>query len=561
MGLVVLVLTVAGCAAPAVPPGSEGPAPVAPASPNRTLVMIARGEPPSLAAKPLVSAGAVGAIVPLFNATLDFVDEGGIPHPYLAEALPQLHTDTWRVLPDGRMETTYRLRPNLVWHDGTPLSAEHFVFAWQVYGTPALGARTLPISQMEQVSSPEARTLVIRWERPYPDAGVLRELFQALPPHILERAFQEGDAQAFTNYPYWTHEYVGLGPYRLTRWAQGALIEAVAFGAHSLGAPRIERVHITFMADANVAAATLLSGDAHIVVDSVLQYQQAEVLQREWAATQAGIVLMSPIQYRLDQIQLRPEVTPRPLLDVRVRRALAHAIDKQGLNAALFGGQAVVSPTITSPLTAYHPAVAQAITVYAYDLRRAQQLLDEAGLARRADGLYVGSTGEPFPLTVRYTAAPTAAAENTIIVEGFRRIGIEAVAEVEAVSLARDSQAHALFSAIFTTGATGGERELGTYVTTAIPRADNRWSGGNRGAWSSAVYDAAWDAFNSTLDGGDRAQQIVLMEKALSEEVPIIPHYYLPNVMAHVTALVGPVIRTTRDAVQIVHVHRWYWQQ
>jgi len=45
----------------------------------------------------------------------------------------------------------------------------------------------------------------------------------------------------------------------------------------------------------------------------------------------------------------------------------------------------------------------------------------------------------------------------------------------------------------------------------------------------------------------------------MSEEVPVIPQYYTPSVVAHVAALRGPVVRTTRDAVQIIHVHEWYW--
>ena len=52
---------------------------------------------------------------------------------------PQLNTDSWRVLPDGGMETTYRLRPDLTWHDGTALTAEDWAFSWRVYQVPELG--------------------------------------------------------------------------------------------------------------------------------------------------------------------------------------------------------------------------------------------------------------------------------------------------------------------------------------------------------------------------------------------------------------------------------------
>jgi ABC-type transport system substrate-binding protein len=73
-------------------------------------------------------------------------DDRESPTPYLAEALPTANTDTWRILPDGRMETIYRLRPSLTWHDGAPLTAADFVFAWRVYATPELGQGASPLS-------------------------------------------------------------------------------------------------------------------------------------------------------------------------------------------------------------------------------------------------------------------------------------------------------------------------------------------------------------------------------------------------------------------------------
>src|SRR5689334_13061732 len=65
-----------------------------------------------------------------FNAALALVDTDSTNRPYLAESLPQLNTDAWKVNADGTMETTYTLRPNLTWHDGTALTADDFVFAF-----------------------------------------------------------------------------------------------------------------------------------------------------------------------------------------------------------------------------------------------------------------------------------------------------------------------------------------------------------------------------------------------------------------------------------------------
>src|SRR4029450_7755594 len=112
----------------------------------------------------------------------------------------------------SRMETTFRLRPNLTWHDGTPLSGGDFIFAWRVYTNPELGtAASPPHTLMEDVSAPDDRTIVIRWKRPYPGAADLRPLGGAgaspgdgpLPRHILEPTFGP-DARAFASQAFWT---------------------------------------------------------------------------------------------------------------------------------------------------------------------------------------------------------------------------------------------------------------------------------------------------------------------------------------------------------------------
>src|SRR5438105_14175110 len=170
-----MMLALSACA----PSGGSGsPAAVknagsAVSAPQRTLVIAYRAELPSLAAKPLVSfSAALNPALFLFNAALDIADERGTAQPQLAEALPRLNTDTWRVFPDGRMETSYRLKPNLTWHDGTPLSAEDFVFAWRIFAKPELGNSTSPpINLMEEVVAPDPGTVLIRWREPFADAA------------------------------------------------------------------------------------------------------------------------------------------------------------------------------------------------------------------------------------------------------------------------------------------------------------------------------------------------------------------------------------------------------
>ncbi len=142
-GVVALVLLV-GCGAPAATQKGPTPSESTPQT-NRTVVFIARSEPTTMGR----SAGVGIETSPrFFNATLMMRDGAGTAQPELADKLPQLNTDSWHLLPDGRMETTYRLKPNVVWHGGEPFTAADLVFTWQVHRDPKWtyrrGARGAP---------------------------------------------------------------------------------------------------------------------------------------------------------------------------------------------------------------------------------------------------------------------------------------------------------------------------------------------------------------------------------------------------------------------------------
>src|SRR5438132_1643801 len=106
--------------------------------------------------------------------------------------------------------------PNLAWHDGTPLSAEDFVFSWWVFTTPELGQANLPpFTSIDEVLAPDDRTLHILWKRPYPDAAALVERdreFPPLPRHLLQAPLAAGDRDAFIGNPFWARiaSYAGM---------------------------------------------------------------------------------------------------------------------------------------------------------------------------------------------------------------------------------------------------------------------------------------------------------------------------------------------------------------
>jgi peptide/nickel transport system substrate-binding protein len=555
---------VTACAGPrAVEPTGQG-APAA-SAPSRPLVILTRGEPIALAVRAFQTVGGGSYPHLVLNATFDELDQSGTYFPVLPEALPQVNTDTWRVLPEGTMETTYRLKPGLVWHDGTPLEAADFVFAWQVYANPASGSATVaPVGEMREVSAPDGRTVVIHWRRLYPGAGFMYSRTQSgfgpLPRHILEGPYREETFDAFANHPFWTDEYIGLGPYRLEKWDRGSEIDAVAFDRFVLGRPKIDRLRFLVANDANTAVASILSGDAHIALDYVMYYPEGAVLRQQWAASNQGTVLFSPILFYFGQIQLRPDqVSTSALRDVRFRQALAHGLNKQELNEALLGGTAVVTDGLLSPRVGYYTAIEPSITKYPYDPRRAQELLDGMGLQRGTDGFYLGLERQPFTLDILSLVNPTSDSQNAIIVEGYRRIGLNAAGRILPAPLFGDGQTRASMGALQLTGGSGFERAMGGLSSASISRPETRWQGSNRGAWSNPSYDRAWDLYNTTLDLPTQIQLLAQMERIASEEVPWIPLYYTPLITPYPAGLMGPQQRSYGDGDTLARIWEWQW--
>jgi len=500
----------------------------------------------------------------LFNAGFTNRDERGIPRPYLIESVPELNTESWRVLADGKMETTYRLKPNLAWHDGVPLAAEDFILGWRVAATPAFGvARGLPQRLIDDVVAVDPQTVLIRWNQAYPEADSIRANMGPLPRHILAQAFeQSASSEAFLNHPYWTREYVGLGAYRLVRWEPGAFIEGAAFDGHPLGRPKIGRIQVTFVGDPNAAVANLLAESTHIAIDFTLGFDQGIILRREWAPRNAGAVLLNAERLRYVQMQYKTEYTdPRALLDLRVRKALVHSIDKQALVDGLLAGEGQGADTMVPPGVEYYADIDRAITKYPYNPQRTVQYMAEAGFVRGPDGAFVSSAGERFSPELRATATGIEERENAILADTWRRAGIDIRSRLLSEIEDRDPQLRATYPALGTANSGLSEQTLLVKVYSGnIATAANRWQGSNRGGWVNAEYDRLYEAFIATLDRGQRNQQMTQAMKLLSEELPIFPLYFGYFVVAHVAGLQGPTTYAP-GGWSTWNAASWEWRQ
>jgi peptide/nickel transport system substrate-binding protein len=568
--LVFLALTLASCAAPPradvgrEPTAESASAPSA-AQPARTLTVAFRYEKNDLSTKTLTQAGQEYRM--LLNAGPAVVDGTGAPRPYLVERLPQLNSDAWRVSPDGRMETTYRLRPNLTWHDGQPLTADDFVFAWRVYRAPGLGIFSpQPQDHMAEVLAVDSRTFVIRWGSLYGDAALLTsEDLPPLPRHILGSAFEvvESDPaarEAFVNHRYWTSDYVAVGPFRLEHLEPGAGVDVIAFDGHALGRPKIDRIAARLVADENTVLSGVLSGAIHVATSITLRLEHAQVLNREWAVTKGGTVAMGPARLVGSIVQFRPDYQKTPaLLDVRVRKALVHAVDRQALNDGILDGLSINPVTYVNPAAPYYAEVDRALVKYPYDPRRTEQLMTDAGFTRDREDFFAYANGERFRPDYQVLTGTTFERGGAITTDVWRRAGIETQYQVLPAVQVRQNEVRNTFPGMSTPGGISvTERAVAEFFTSEqIGAPGNGWAGSNRGGWASSDYDAVFHAFNETLDPGQRSSQVARMMRILSEEVPGFPLYFDFNVMAYVASVHGPDLGIIGSTTLLWNVHEW----
>ncbi len=561
--LVPLLLLVAACAGPGQATGSA--AQPAEATSDRALVMAIRYEPTDLAQKIGTQSGGDVLKRP-FNASLALIDGKGDPQPFLAQTLPQLSTDTWKVFPDGRMETIHQLRSGLTWQDGQPLTANDFVFGWKVYRTPGLGVFSpVPQDKMDDVSAPDQQTVLIQWNTPYPDASALTEArdgsLEPLPRHLLEQPFtdlvQDPSAKdRFLNLPFWTSEYVGAGAYRLDRWEPGLELVGVASDQYVLGRPRISRLIMRIIQDENTALSNVLAGSIDIATRFTLRFEQGIVLKRDWAAQGKGIVIMSegtmPPISAIFQFRLEYQKTPE-LLDLRVRKALLYAVDKKAVLDGLYGGEGIAPDTFVTRDQPFYADLDRIITKYPYVPRQAEQLLGEAGLTRGADGFLVTRAGQRFAPDHRTSANQLTAQSNTIIDAQWRQLGIDVQPSVLPAGQDRDLLTRHTFPGIDTVGTSAAD----LFSSTEIGTPEKRWSGQNRGGYSNPEYDRLWDAYNTTLDRNERDDWMIRLAKLASEEVPALFVYSMnAPTFAYISALHGPDVGVS-TTTYFFNIHQW----
>jgi peptide/nickel transport system substrate-binding protein len=561
-------VTLGGCASGATPGAPTASSDASSRSPQaaapKTLQLALQGfqEPKSGIIEP--SGVGSGGFDPLehfliFHSSLTVYDPLGRLIPRLAEKVPSLDDGDWKVLPDGRMELTWRLRPDLQWHDGTALSAEDFVFGSQIVKDPDVPA-TRPAwgPLVTDALAPDARTLVLVWkESSFLGGGTGAGDLTALPRHRLADLYQAGDKQAFINSTSWTTDFVGLGPYKLVQWQRGSFIEAQAFDQYVLGRPKTDRILIKYVGDVNAIVAGMLGGDLDIVPMGARFDSGQVVAVRDAWGPDGGMATVVPFGIRTVWLQFRDPNAPWAR-DVRVRRALAHATDRQGMSDALQYGLTPPADTFVMPEDpAFRLAESQGLARYPYDLNRTWQLLAEAGWTMGADNTLRDRAGQPLALDVSATGQGSNVQEIETVASQWQSAGFRASVVPLPPQAANLDERKNTVAGAFVWPWSPNLTAPQNLITAQISTERTAWKGRNYGGYSSTAYDALYDRFAGSLQPEARDRVTADLMKLIADDLPVIPIYYYGTGVVARKGISGPGTLTPMQTASTWNIETW----
>jgi peptide/nickel transport system substrate-binding protein len=292
-------------------------------------------------------------------------DQNNTAFPKLVTELPSI--ENGGISEDGRVLTMH-LRDDLVWSDGTPLTADDFIFTAEMAINPAnTVASTYPYDNIETILSPDPQTIVITFFEPF--APWLATMWHGvLPAHILRPVYE---AEGTIDNAEWNlNPTVGCGPYVLENWESGSYAKFIRNENYWGDAPLIDEVFFLFVPDDASQVAALLAGDGD--VGTFIAVSDVPTLQ------DAGITIVTqPSGYNEGLFFLVNEEIGHPaLMDVRVRKAIAMGIDRESINQDLLLGLTQVPASFWDALPYYNDPP---LENYPYDPAAAAALLDEAG--------------------------------------------------------------------------------------------------------------------------------------------------------------------------------------
>ena len=480
---------------------------------------------------------AAGAGLVTADGDLDRV-AAGVPYwtPDMERVLARADTAVTTI----QMRVTFRLREDVRWSDGAPLTADDSVFGFEIGLAAETPGSKLAAWRTASYSASDAHTITWVGQPGYYPADVLESLAEPLARHAygnLDAAQLLADEQA-------NRAPLGWGAFRVAQWEPGLLrlVRNKYYFRAAEGLPRVDEVHFRTLPDESVALSAVAGGECQIAVrDSWEAWEDsADALLAAQSSGQLAVQLVpGPVLEQLGfGILMAPGMQRKAGADlfqaVALRQALAHCVDREALADAAQWGQGSAAAGFVPAAQPLQPAPAGS-ALPDFDVERAQALLQDAGW------LPAGDSGVRFKqgraLRLRYAVnfplsnsgfLRQAVAE--LLRTQLRACGVDLqVQPFTSADLYGEFPAGVLFGRQFDLAQFAwlqpGEPRCELFTSAELPGAANP-GGSNYTGYRSAAYDSACSTARFARTRAAAQAAHAAAQQLLIDELPALPLFF-----------------------------------
>lgn len=550
--VVIASFIVTSCGASSVPTQNAAPSePTGISEPeidiNKSITIVIPEDPPAF--NPMVADTGYDALVmELVMLGMTEIDPNGNVFAELAAELPSTENGGVVLSDDeSTMSVTWKMRDDVQWQDGTPVTADDVLFTWNAISDPTNGSWIPGSDYVESVEKVDTYSFTVNYNTIYP--GYLTqfggEQVAIWPAHYcdIEQGFVTWDCG---------REPLSNGPFVLQEWIEGDHMTFVKNQNFYLaGKPEVEQVIVRIVPDDAVRKTMMMNGDADIDmwinVNTINDLKDHPTARVSFSPTDRWVMRL--FMNEAAKGTTDPAATPHPILsDVRVRQAIRMAVDVDTINSQIFYGLA--NPVWTEFFRA--PYVCD-VPRPEFNPEAAKALLEEAGWTdsdgdgiRECNGCETAEPGHKMEMEFIAYAEYGEPLELTqqLIAEMLGEIGIQLNISVVEGSVLWDlaenggiEQSGNFDIDLWDDGYAGVDPT--DYVWEAYSEEAMEPNGGwNFFRWDNPVVDALIDEAY-TLDEATRKDTFCAIADFINEEVPIIHLFTIPNAEAYSARIEG----------------------
>jgi peptide/nickel transport system substrate-binding protein len=455
----------------------------------------------------------------VFSWTVRY-DDKARPVPDALREIPTVANGD--VSKDGRT-LVYKLRTNLKWQDGPPVTCDDLKFTWRVVMNPHNNVVTTDgFKDIGSIDCRDPHVALIHMKRLY--APFLQQLWSVngnapiLPEHLLAK--YNDDKGSFNTAPY-NALPVGSGPFKIVAWNRGQDVRMVANPDFYLGPPKLKEVVYKILPDENTAVTELQTHELDMLaLGSGLKWPEYSALAAD-PANGLRAVRVDAFAWSHADFNLRHPIVS----DVQVRRALAYATDRDEIIQKVVHGSAIPADTDQQP--DYSWAVTKDIVHYPYDPAKAKALLDADGWQVGPDGVRV-KNGQRLEFTLStQTESTNGKANETVLQRQWREVGAQADVKNFPTSQFFDNSSNGVLQ--------GGHYDVALFAwlgaadpdDSAIYSGDNLAPHGqNAMFWDNRAATGAMNDALKTIDQARRKRDYAVVQQQLALDVPTIILYF-----------------------------------